>query len=144
MFLAPLIATIIGTSLVTNTNPITEMRMVIVAATAGTLIGVFLIPTFLKIFEKAVGKLELRGSVPSLVIEALHVNNMKRIVKSATRPSKNMLSRLRFRRIPKRFLILNILVTGVYTVGVLAANYSALLVGEEDRLAAAASSGMIS
>lgn len=54
-----------------------------------------------------------------------------------------MLEKLRFREIPKRLLILNALVTGIYTIGVLAAYYSALLVPEQSRLAAVASSGMI-
>ena len=54
-----------------------------------------------------------------------------------------MLLNLRFREIPKRLLLLNVLITGVYTIGVLAAFYSATLVGPEHRLAAVASSGMI-
>lgn len=37
---------------------------------------------------------------------------------------------------------MNSLVTGIYTVGVLAANYSALFVTEEYRIAAAGSLGM--
>ncbi len=54
-----------------------------------------------------------------------------------------MIQRLRYREIPKRFLLLNTVITGIYSVGVLAANYSALLVTEENRITAAASSGMI-
>ena len=54
-----------------------------------------------------------------------------------------MLERLRYREIPKRLLLINSLVTGIYTVGVLAANYSALLVAEQYRIAAVGSSGMI-
>lgn len=140
---APLIAGIIGTSIAYGLNPITDMRIVIFAATVGTLTGVLLIPSFLRIFEKAVNRLEVTGSVPSLVVEALHINNIKQIVKSVSKPSKTMLERLRYREIPKRLLILNSLVTGIYTVGVLAASYSAILVSEEYRLQVVASSGMI-
>lgn len=143
MFQAPLIGSIIGLSIVHGIDPILDMRKVILASTFGTIFGVFFIPTFLRIFEAGVRKLEITGSVPSLVIEALNVNNIKRIVKSATTPSKTMLQRLRYREIPKRFLLLNVVVTGIYTIGVLAANYSALLVDEPHRLAAVASSGMI-
>jgi hypothetical protein len=143
MLQAPLIGTIIGISIAQGIDPILDMRKVIFASTIGTAIGVLFIPTFLTIFEAGVRKLEVTGSVPSLVVEALNVNNIKRIVKSATTPSKTMLRRLRYREIPKRFLLLNIFVTGIYTIGVLAANYSALLVPEQHRLAAVASSGMI-
>lgn len=140
---APLIAGIIGISITQGLNPIMDMRRVIFAATIGTLTGVLLIPSFLRIFEKAVNRLEITGSVPSLVVEALHLNNIKRIVKSVTKPSKTMLERLRYREIPKRLLILNALVTGIYTIGVLSASYAAILVSEEHRLTVVASSGMI-
>lgn len=143
MFQGPLIGTIIGLSINDTFNPENDLRLVILAATIGTLFGIFLIPTFLKIFEKAVKRLELTGSVPTLVVEALQVNNIKRIVRSTVRPSKTMLEKLRFREIPKRLLVLNTVVTGIYTVGILAAYYSALLVPEQARLAAGASSGMI-
>lgn len=143
MFQGPLIGIIVGLSIVNGLNPISDMRIVIFASTIGTMLGIILIPTFLRIFEVAVKRLELRGSVPSLVVEALQINNIKRIVSSATRPSKTMLEKIRFREIPKRLLILNAVVTGIYTVGILAANYAAFLVPEQARLAAVASSGMI-
>lgn len=143
MFQAPLIGWIIGESLLAGMDPINDIRKVIFASTVGTLIGILLIPTFLRIFEVAVKKLETTGSVPLLVVEALQISNVKGILKKATRPKKTMIGRLRYREIPKRLLIINALVTGIYTVGVLAASYSALLVGEEYRIAAAGSSGMI-
>jgi hypothetical protein len=142
-FQAPLIGSIIGVSVFHAIDPINDMRKVIFASTIGTFIGILLIPTFLRAFEVAVRRLEITGSVPSLVVEALQVNNIKRVVKSATRPTKTMLQRLRYREIPKRLLIINALVTGIYTIGVLAANYSAILVTEQHRLAAVGSSGMI-
>lgn len=142
-FQAPLIGGIIGTSILHGLDPLADMRKVIFASTIGTLVGILFIPTFLRVFEVAVRRLEVNGSVPSLVVEALHVNNIRQIVRRAARPSKKMLERLRYREIPKRLLILNALVTGIYTIGVLAANYSALLVAEQHRLEAAGSSGMI-
>lgn len=143
MFQAPLIGWIIGESLSTGIDPINDIRKVIFASTIGTLFGILLIPTFLRIFEVAEKKLEITGSVPLLVVEALQISNVRRILKRATRPQKTMFERLRYREIPKRLLIINALVTGIYTVGVLAANYSALLVHEQYRIAAAGSSGMI-
>lgn len=142
-FQAPLIGSIIGASILHGVDPLIDIRKVIFASTIGTLIGIILIPTFLRVFEVGVRRLEVTGSVPSLVVDALQLNNIKQIIKSATRPSKTMLERLRYREIPKRLLFLNILVTGIYTIGVLAANYSAILVTEQHRLAAAGSSGMI-
>ncbi|WML46622.1 lipid II flippase Amj family protein [Neobacillus sp. PS3-34] len=143
MFQAPLIGGLIGISILKHHDPLSDIRLVILAATIGTLIGIVFIPTFLKLFSKAVDKLEVKGSVPSIVVEALSVNNMKRIVKSTTRPRKRMVSRLRFREIPKRFLILNTMITAIYTIGVVSAYYAAFFVDDKYRLAASASSGMI-
>lgn len=139
----PLIGGLIDYSIVTHSDPIDEIRKVILASTVGTMAGIALIPTFLKIFSKAVERLELEGSVPSIVIQALSISNIKRMAKSATIPTWEMISSIRFRGIPKRLLILNVVITGVYTVGVLSAYYSATMVAPQYRLSVSASSGLI-
>jgi hypothetical protein len=139
----PLIGGLIGMSIATGVDPIADVRKVILSSTIGTIAGIVFIPTFLKIFSAAVQKLEITGSVPSIVVQALSISNIKRIARKATMPSKSMLRRLRYREIPKRLLLLNMLITGVYTIGVLSAYYSATMVSPEYRLQASASSGMI-
>lgn len=141
-FQAPFIGTIVDYSIKTGIDPLPSIRKVIFAATIGTIIGIILIPTFLRIFSKAVMKLEVTGSVPSIVVQALSIANIKRIAKDITKPSKKMLEGLRFHDIQKRVLLFNVLVTGVYTMGVLAANYAAILVPDH-RVAVASSSGII-
>lgn len=143
MFQGPLIGLIIGMSIKNNYNPINEVRYVIGATTLGTLIGITLIPTFLKIFSKAVLKVEETGSIPSLVIQSLSIANIKLIAKTAVIPSKNMISNLRYKNIPQKLLLLNALITGIYTIGVLAAYYATIYAPAEKTMAIAASSGMI-
>ena len=139
----PFIGGLIGASKISGIDPVQAIRQVIFASTIGTLAGIVLIPTFLSIFAKAVEKLEVTGSVPNLVLQSLSKNNIKRIVKSTTAPTSQMLINLRYREIPKRLLLFNTLITGVYTIGVLAAFYAATLVDERFALAASASSGLI-
>ncbi|MGD6845397.1 lipid II flippase Amj family protein [Bacillus infantis] len=143
MFQAPLIGIIIGSSIANDYDPLPSLRWVIAASTIGTLLGIGFIPTFLRIFSKAVDKLEVKGSIPSIVIEALQVTNIKRIAKSTLKPKKHMLQKLRYKEIPKRFLLLNTAITAIYTIGVVSAYYASIFVAEEFRLAASASSGMI-
>lgn len=143
MLQGPLIGTLIGVSIATGSNPIKDIRFVIFSSTIGTLAGIVLIPSFLKIFSIAVHKLEETGSVPAILLQALNVHNIKRIAKNAQSPSWTMLPRMRYRDIPKRLLVVNTFIIGVYTVGVLAAFYAATLVAPEHRLSASASSGMI-
>lgn len=143
MLQAPLIGHIIDRSIAGSTNPVSDIRAVILASTLGTVIGIALIPTFLKLFSVAVEHLGETGSMPSLVVQALSIGNVKRIARNVTKPSRQMLSDLRYRNIPKRIFIYSILITGIYTVGVLAANYAAVLVSPQHRLAAVNSSGLI-
>lgn len=142
MLQGPLIGTMIDDSINIKYNPINEVRYVILATTAGTLIGIVLIPTFLRVFSKLVSKLEETGSIPSLVVQSLSIANIKRVAKNAVMPRKNMISDLRYKNIPKKLLLLNALITGIYTVGVLAAYYASIYAPGK-RLAIAASSGMI-
>jgi hypothetical protein len=142
MFQAPLIGTIIDISIQKSYNPIFELRQIIFATTFGTILGMIAIPTFLQLFSKGVSKLEETGSVPGLVVQSLSIANIKRIARSTIRPSRSMISGLRFKDIPKRLLLLNTLITGIYTIGVLAAYYAAIF-SPENRLAISASSGMI-
>ncbi|MDD4238347.1 MAG: lipid II flippase Amj family protein [Desulfotomaculaceae bacterium] len=143
MLQGPLIGGLIGASIVMYVDPINEIHKVIFASTGGTLAGIILIPTFLKVFHAAVARLESTGSVSLLVIQSLSIYNIKLIAKNSALPSKRTFESIRWRDIPKRLLIFNTLLTAIYTVGVLAAFYSATLVAPEYQLAASSSSGMI-
>jgi hypothetical protein len=139
----PAIGSLVGYSILSHTDPMWQLREILLGSTLGACIGGVLIPTFLKVFGKAVNRLESVGSVPALIAQSLSISNIRRISKSATIPRRKLLEGLRFRQIPKRLLLVNIVVTGIYTVGVLASNYAAVLVPEQHRLAVAQSSGFI-
>lgn len=143
MLQAPLIGHMIDIGILNNTAPILEIRGVILSSTIGTVLGIILIPSFMKVFSKAVERLGETGSVPTVVVQALSIANIKRIAKSVTKPKKSMLAGLRYHDIPKRIIFFSILITGVYTIGILASNYAAMLVPADRRLAAVGSSGMI-
>jgi hypothetical protein len=117
--------------------------MVILVATAGTFFGIVLTPTFLKNFYRAVNKLKRTGSVPSAVIDALKVRSILRFIGSVTLPTKEMVNHLPYRKIPISLILLNILVTGIYSIGVMSAYYATLLVDTQHRLAVSASAGII-
>lgn len=139
----PLIGGLVGTSISLSINPLPQVRMVIFASSIGTIMGILLIPTFLKVFAKAVEKVEASGSVPALLVQGLSISNIKRIAQRTTLPQKSMLNNIRYSEIPKRLLLLNTLITGIYTIGVLSAFYAATMVPADLRLAASASSGLI-
>ena len=75
-------------------------------------------------------------------MQSLSIANIKRIAKNTVIPRKNMFSNLRYKNIPKKLLLINALITGIYAIGVLSAYY-ATIYAPGKRLAIAASSGMI-
>lgn len=139
---APLIGGLVDFSIKNSYNPILEFRKVIVASTTGTLLGILLIPSFLRIFSMAVTKLKEKGSIPSLIVYSLNIVTAKRVAVNTVKPSRSMLQGLRFRNIPKRLLLINTLITGIYTIGVLAAYYASMYIPDK-RVAIISSSGVI-
>ncbi|MDR3540640.1 MAG: lipid II flippase Amj family protein [Desulfosporosinus sp.] len=140
---APLIGGLMDSSISQSINPLPSIRKVIWVATAGTFFGILLTPTFLKNFFRAVNNLERTGSVSLVVIDALKFRSISRFIENITLPSKEMINQLPYHKIPTNLIFLNIIVTGIYTIGVMSAYYATLLVVAQHRLAASASAGII-
>jgi hypothetical protein len=110
-----------------------QIRLVIAAAAVGTLAGAFLIPAFVQIFIRAIYIFEETGSVPRMVgTLILSPRRLKGMLRQMSLPRRRSLSELTARRlrIPKTFLVLNVLLTAIYTIGVLAAVYAGALFPE--------------
>lgn len=105
-------------------------RMVIGAATVGTLVGAALIPAFVHIFTRAIFLFEETGSVPRMIgMIFFSPRRFFNLTGQLYLPRKSSLKLVATRRlaIPKTFLILNFFVTGVYTTGVLSAIFAGAL-----------------
>ncbi|MFX4262033.1 lipid II flippase Amj family protein [Pelotomaculum propionicicum] len=107
-----------------------NIRIVILAATAGTIIAAALIPAFVNIFNRAIFLFEETGSVPrmlgSIIISPRRFMKAGGQIYLAGRSSLKLAAKKKM-AIPKTFLFLNIIVTGVYTTGVLSAIYAGAL-----------------
>jgi hypothetical protein len=107
-----------------------NIRLIIAAATLGTLIGAALIPAFVNIFTRAIYLFEETGSVPRML--GMVIFSPRRVLELAGEmrlPAKKTFKLAAVRRlaIPKTFLILNFFVTGIYTTGVLSALFAGAL-----------------
>jgi hypothetical protein len=142
--LLPAVGALADVSIVHHVNPIWNFRQIVFAATIGACVGGLLVPTFVRVFAVALRRLETVGSIPVLLMQSLSVQNIKRIGKEATLPNRGSFRSVRFRQIPKTFLLLNIIVTGVYTISLLAVNYAGTMVSVDHRLAVVNASGAIS
>lgn len=107
-----------------------DIRLVIFAATLGTLVGAALIPAFVNIFTRMIYLFEETGSVPRML--GMFIFSPRRVLRltgDLRLPGRKAfkLSTVRRLSIPKTFLILNLFVTGIYTTGVLSALYAGAL-----------------
>ncbi len=108
-----------------------KVRLVILSGTLGTILGGLLIPKFVSVFVKWIFLLEGIGSVPRMILEA--IIRPRRI--SSMTGKFRLTSQGRFRdvlreplNIPRYFLIANIIITGIWTTGVLSALYAGALI----------------
>lgn len=119
-----------------------QMRFIIGASTLGTLTAILLFPSAVFLAKRIIAHFEVAGSIPQLVRSTISIQKLKRSKAHLRRPTWEMLSRLRVGGIPKRLLLMNALVTAIYTIGVLAALLASTMTSENST-SATLSSGLI-
>lgn len=122
-------------------NVAQAFHWIIAASTVGTLAGMMLFPSFVLLFSRMVQYLETAGSLPKM-LSSVTFEQVKHVRTHLRKPRWTMLRSLRYRGISYRLILIHILVTGVYTVGVLSALYAAYLIPELGTTASQ-SSGLI-
>ncbi|MBO1001106.1 lipid II flippase Amj family protein [Pseudogracilibacillus auburnensis] len=117
-----------------------QYRFLIGASTVGTIFGILLLPTFIALFSRAIIHLSKeKGSVPSLFKRLFSMEYIKRGVTHFSLPKFSYLRGAKIKDIPVRLFLVNMIITAIYTIGVLSALYAALLVPERASTAIMAS-----
>ena len=127
---APLLAKFIERDLPSAhlVHPILVFNGLIVAASLGTLFGAFLIPTFQNILSAVVWRFNVERSVPKIILHSFSKAGIKQLKDKFRAPSKQNIEHFKdFRRMPKRLLLLNMIVVGILTIGSFSALYAAFL-----------------
>ncbi|MCF6796784.1 lipid II flippase Amj family protein [Priestia megaterium] len=104
-----------------------QLQTILIAASIGTIAGALLIPSFVSIFSRMISHLEVAGSVPKMMKNIASIHTLEKAKKHVKRPRWIMLSQLRIGGVPKRLLLLNLMATTIYTVGVLSTLYASTL-----------------
>ncbi len=105
-----------------------QYRILIGASTFGTILGILLLPTFIAIFSRAIIHLsEERGSIPALLKKGFSIEYVRRGVKHIHLPRISYIKDINWKLFPYKLFFINMLITSIYTIGVLAALYAALL-----------------
>jgi hypothetical protein len=121
-----------------------QYRILIGVTSIGVLLGIFLFPTFINVFSRAIIQLSNeRGSMITLFIKFFHIEGFKKVLKCFRLPSFTYLKGITLKTIPKRLFLINIIISAIFTTGVLSSIYASLLVPKDYAQAALMSSGII-
>ncbi|AVX19407.1 MAG: lipid II flippase Amj family protein [Bacillota bacterium] len=104
-----------------------KVRLVLLAAFAGTVLGTLLVPSFVRIFSRLILLFEKVGSVPKMVVLLLHPGKLRQGLKEIKPPSLSHINKVRQGEklpLPGQVFLLNVLATGLATTGVLSAMFA--------------------
>jgi hypothetical protein len=110
-----------------NSNIETELRWLVFASSLATLVGIILIPTFQRVFTKAIHAFGEYRSVPRLLLRGLSFSALREVKNVASLPKPANITGLNLRRAPHKILLYNIVATSLITVGVFASLYAGYL-----------------
>jgi hypothetical protein len=100
-------------------------RLILLSATAATILGALLMPTFIRLFTRSVEAFSFHRSVPRLIIHGFSKSGIEQFRRSIKAPESRNLKQIGdFRRIPKKIVLLNALAFSISTVGGLASLYA--------------------
>lgn len=108
-----------------------EIRIIILGATIGTLVGAFFIPAFITFFVRGINLFDQVKSVPKMMgMILLSPLKVGKAMKGTVRiPNRQFFKQAITEKltIPRKFLVLNIIITGIYTTSVLSSMYACAL-----------------
>ncbi|SHI95286.1 Protein of unknown function [Clostridium cavendishii DSM 21758] len=103
-------------------------RWILFSTTLATIIGALLMPTFIKVFSKAVDCFSIHRSIPKLLLHGFSKSGIEQFKSSVTKPKRENLAQLKnIKMMPKKIILLNIIAFSISTVGILASLYAGCL-----------------
>ena len=105
-----------------------DFRWLLLSATLATLAGALLIPTFQRVFSRAVDHFQVHRSLPRLLLHGFFKGGLSQLRDLSQAPSVANLTQLQAgRRISVGMIGLNALAVALWTIGVFAALYAGCL-----------------
>jgi len=129
-FLGPFLAKRVESNLDTLANHalLGDFRWLLVSASLATIAGALLIPTFQRVFCRAVLHFQVHRSMPKLIMHGFFKGGLSYVKDAASMPAARNLTELRARHgVSGRITVLNVGATALWTVGVFAALYAGVL-----------------
>lgn len=130
-FLGPFLAKRVETHIAVQSAAqllLADFRWLLIAASLATIIGALLIPTFQRVFCRAVEHFQVHRSVPKLILHGFFKGGLSYVKDTASLPRAANVSNLRDSGgVSHSMTALNVVATALWTVGVFAALYAGVL-----------------
>jgi hypothetical protein len=129
-FLGPMMAKRVESNLIPSQadNLLMDFRWLLISATLATIVGAILIPTFQRVFSRAVQHFQIHRSVPKLIMHGFFKGGLHFVKDSVSLPSMSSLADIKSGHgVSWQMTILNFISVGLWTVGVFAALYAGVL-----------------
>jgi len=129
-FLGPFLAKRVESNLAGGPpdNLLSDFRWLLISASIATLAGALLIPTFQRVFSRAVLHFQVHRSIPKLILHGFFKGGLSYVKDAASMPvSANLANMHKSHGISAWITILNICAVALWTVGVFAALYAGFL-----------------
>lgn len=124
----PFLAKRIESSLDAADDLLADFRWLLLAATLATVIGTLLVPTFQRLFSRAIVHFQAHRSVGKLALHAFTKGGLSYLRTSTTLPSAaHLKDASRERAVSTRVIALNVVAQALITVAVFASLYAGLL-----------------
>ncbi len=129
-FLGPFLAKRVETNLdpAAHGALLWDFRWLLVSASLATVVGAFLIPTFQRVFCRAVLHFQTHRSVPKLILHGFFKGGLSYVKDVASVPAARNMTDIRSGHgVSLRITVLNVGATALWTVGVFASLYAGVL-----------------
>ncbi|HET9096620.1 MAG TPA: DUF2837 family protein [Candidatus Baltobacteraceae bacterium] len=104
-----------------------QLRFIIIAGTIGTIVGSLMLPMFTYLYVRGVRSFEQTKSLPHSLVRLADPRVLWEVLTHLRVPHYREIFSFSTRNIPRRLLIFNVVVTGIYAIGVVAAYYASVL-----------------
>jgi hypothetical protein len=107
---------------------LTDFRWILLSATLATLFGALLIPSFQRLFSRAVLHFQVHRSVPALLMHGFFKGGLSQLKEVASVPAAANVTQMgRGHGISSMMLAMNVLAVALWTIGVFASLYAGYL-----------------
>jgi hypothetical protein len=104
-----------------------QLRAIVLAGLVGTVLGSLMLPMFTELYIRGVRSFERTKSVPHSLVRLFDPRVIVKLLRHLRWPAPSELFSFSARGIPRRLLVFNVVVTGIYAIGVVAAYYASVL-----------------